>query len=72
MFSPTDYEFSDNQLTPPHTHTQFSTQFEIYEQHCALEFINLRSLNKAMKMTDFKTYLEVGGPAKLMEMHTLL
>ena len=39
--------------------SQFSTHFEIYEQHCALDAVNLRNLNKAMKNDDFRTYLEV-------------
>ncbi|CAI8017381.1 Pleckstrin homology domain-containing family G member 5 [Geodia barretti] len=37
---------------------EFSTDFEIYEQHCALDTVNLRHLNKAMKNRDFQTYLE--------------
>ena len=38
---------------------QFGTHFEIYEQHCALEKINLTSLNRAMLNQDFMAYLKV-------------
>lgn len=41
------------------TYLQFSNQFEVYEQHCALESLNLRTLNTAMENKDFRTYLEV-------------
>lgn len=38
---------------------QFGTHFEIYEQHCALEKINLTNLNRAMLNPDFMAYLKV-------------
>lgn len=38
---------------------QFATHFEIYEQHCALEKINLTNLNRAMSNPDFMAYLKV-------------
>ena len=41
---------------------QFGTHFEIYEQHCALEKINLTNLNRAMLNSDFMAYLKVRTP----------
>lgn len=38
---------------------QFGTHFEIYEQHCSLEKLNLTNLNKAMLNPDFMAYLKV-------------
>lgn len=38
---------------------QFSSHFEIYEQHCALDAVSIRNLDKAMKDQDFRKYLEV-------------
>lgn len=48
--------------TYTHSHTQFGTHFEIYEQHCALEKINLTNLNRAMLNPDFMAYLKVCTP----------
>ena len=33
----------------------------MYEQHCAFETTNLRSLDEAMSRADFKAYVEVGN-----------
>ena len=39
---------------------QFAQDFDIYEQHCPFEQINLRSLDDAVeKCADFRKYLEV-------------
>lgn len=38
---------------------QFSEDFEIYEQHCAFETINLNTLDEALNDADFRAYVKV-------------